>query len=199
MGKLFYLMGKSASGKNAIYEELMKKPELRLKPLVIYTTRPIRKGETDGEDYHFTDERGLEELKRAGKIIELRSYRTVAGIWNYFTVDDGRMDLGRYNYLTIGTLESFCKIRGYYGEDKVIPLYVETDDGIRLERALKRERKQKKPNYDEMCRRFLADQKDFSEEKIARAGIRRRYRNDRDRMETVDEIARTIRESESSR
>ena len=57
------------------------------------------------------------------------------------------------------------------------PLYVEVDDGIRLERALKRERKQQHPQYAEMCRRFLADCEDFSEEKIERAGIRRRFYN----------------------
>ena len=39
----------------------------------------------------------------------------------------------------------------------MVPLYVEVDDGLRLSRALERERKQTEPKYAEMCRRFLAD------------------------------------------
>ena len=34
------------------------------------------------------------------------------------------------------------------------------------------------PKYAEMCRRFLADEEDFSKEKIQKAGIRRRFVND---------------------
>ena len=51
------------------------------------------------------------------------------------------------------------------------------DDGERLQRALDRERKQEEPKYEEMCRRFLADSGDFSEEKITEAGIEKRFRN----------------------
>ena len=60
----------------------------------------------------------------------------------------------------------------------MIPLYIELDDGERLQRALRRERAQEEPKYEEMCRRFLADAEDFREEKIRDAGIRRRFRND---------------------
>ena len=59
----------------------------------------------------------------------------------------------------------------------MLPLYIEVDDGLRLERALKRERKQEAPKYEEMCRRFLADAKDFSEENLEKAGIVKRYQN----------------------
>ena len=58
-----------------------------------------------------------------------------------------------------------------------MPLYIEVDDGERLQRALDRERKQEEPKYEEMCRRFLADSGDFSEEKITEAGIEKRFRN----------------------
>ena len=71
----------------------------------------------------------------------------------------------------------------------MVPIYIEVDDGIRLERALRRERKQKQPQYEEMCRRFLADQKDFSGEKTARAGITRRFKNNGTIQECIDEIA----------
>lgn len=90
MGTLFYIMGKSASGKDSIYQKLQKKEELKLNSLVLYTTRPIRENETDGVEYYFVTEEKLEELEKAGKVIELRVYDTVQGIWKYFTADDGK-------------------------------------------------------------------------------------------------------------
>ena len=192
MGKIFYLMGKSASGKDSIYERLQQDEELGLKPLVIYTTRPIRSGETDGVEYHFTDDAHLEELQAQGKVIELREYDTIHGIWKYFTVDDEHIDLTRHSYLAIGTLVSYSKIEKYYGKESVVPIYVEVEDGVRLERALKRERKQEEPKYEEMCRRFLADQKDFSESKLKKAGITVRYENNAGMEECISRIRKMI-------
>lgn len=175
MGKLFYIMGKSASGKDTIYQRLLHHPEFLLKRLVIYTTRPVRDGELDGREYFFVDEEEFQRLKTEGKIIEDREYNTIYGLWRYFTA--ANMDLERNNYLGIGTLESFCMLKNYYGEDKIIPLYIEVEDGERLKRAIAREETQEIPKYEEMCRRFLADSQDFSEEKIKAAGISRRFEN----------------------
>ena len=191
MRYIFYIMGKSATGKNMVYEGLLGDEALGLSPLVPWTTRPIRAGERDGADYHFTDEEGLAAMEREGRVIEKRVYHTVLGDWTYFTAalreEDGEGDL-----LGIGTLESFEKLRDYYGAETVIPLYVETPDDVRLERALKRERKQSEPNYEEMCRRFLADQKDFSDARLAAAGITVRFVNDADKEECVAGIAAYI-------
>lgn len=177
MGKIFYIMGKSASGKDSIYAELLSRRELELKPFIIYTTRPIRAHETDGVEYHFVDEARMRQIEEAGSIIELRVYHTVQGPWYYFTADDGRISLADGSYLAVGTLESYQKLRRYYGEDKVVPIYIEVEDGERLSRALCRERGEDSPDYEEMCRRFLADQKDFSEKNIREAGIPRRFYN----------------------
>lgn len=175
MGKLFYLMGKSASGKDTIYKKVKEQlPEL--KPIVIYTTRPIREGEKEGVEYYFVDDERLQELQEAGKIIELREYNTVHGIWKYFTADDGQFDREE-NLIAIGTLESYVQLRKYFGDDKLVPIYIEVEDAVRLERALAREQQQKTPKYEELCRRFLADAADFSEEKLAEAGVIKRYHN----------------------
>ena len=191
MGKIFYLMGKSASGKDTIYKEVKKKlPEL--KTIVIYTTRPIREGERDGVEYYFVDDQRLTELQDAGKVIELREYNTVHGIWKYFTVDDGQFD--REDHLiAIGTLESYMQLRGYFGDDKLIPIYIEVEDGVRLERALTRERKQNEPKYEELCRRFLADAADFSADRLKEAGITQKYFNV-DMEQCVEEIVLGIRD-----
>ena len=73
-----------------------------------------------------------------------------------------------------------------------MPILVEVDDGERLARALNRERSQSEPKYEEMCRRFLADEEDFSEEKVQRAGISRRFRNE-DLTICTAEIAKYIK------
>lgn len=177
MGRIFYIIGKSASGKDKIYSRLSSDTDLNLKKLILYTTRPIRAGEEDGKNYHFTDEAKLKEFRRSGRLIEARSYHTVHGIWTYFTADDGQVNLEEYDYIGIGTLESFRKMKKYYGDSAVIPIYIEVEDGERLERALKREKKQEYPRYAEMCRRFLADESDFSEENILKAGIWKRFKN----------------------
>ena len=192
MGILFYIMGKSASGKDSIYQKLQKKEELKLNSLVLYTTRPIRENETDGVEYHFVTEEKLEELEKAGKVIELRVYDTVQGIWKYFTADDGQVSVGNDSYLGIGTLESFVRLREYYGNEVMWPIYIEVEDGERLERALAREKTQEVPKYEEMCRRFLADQNDFSEENILKAGIWKRFEN-HNLDECVKEIVNYIK------
>ncbi len=194
MGKMIYLMGKSSSGKDTVSKRFLEQGVFHLKKAVPYTTRPIRAGEAEGEEYHFTDEDGYRRLENAGRVIESRIYHTYHGLWRYFTVDDGDMASGIYNYLMIGTLESFLKTVAYFGRDKVIPVLLEVDDGERLSRALERERRQDNPRYQEMCRRFLADEEDFSEEKIRAAGITRRFANE-NINDCLKEVAEYIRDS----
>ena len=91
MGKIYCIMGKSATGKDTLYKMLLADPQLSLKTVVPYTTRPMREGETDGVEYYFCNEERLSELLSAKKVIELRAYDTVHGIWKYFTVDDHQM------------------------------------------------------------------------------------------------------------
>ena len=176
MSKIFYFMGKSASGKDTIFKQIKERMP-NLKTIVIYTTRPIREGEQEGVEYYFVDEKRLAELEAQGKVIELRAYNTVHGVWKYFTVDDGQFD-GDENYIAIGTLESYAKMLAYMGAGSLVPIYIDVDDGVRLLRAVERERKQKEPKYEELCRRFLADAEDFSEKNLQRMGITHHYFND---------------------
>jgi len=177
MGRIYYIMGKSATGKDTVYKELLVRCP-KLKTIVPYTTRPIREGETNGVEYYFTTNEELETFQNSGKVIELRTYQTVMGPWNYFTMDDGQFDLGgEQNYLMIGTLESYEKMCLYFGPSLLIPIYIEVPDGVRLHRAVAREDKQKKPNYREVCRRYLADEKDFAEENLERLKIETRFCN----------------------
>lgn len=177
MSKIFIVMGKSATGKDTIFKELIERTKGTLKTVVPYTTRPIRTGETDGVEYHFVTQEEKDRLKTQGKIIEQRVYHTVLGEWTYFTADDGQIDLQSESYIMISTLEGYENLVHFFGEENVIPIYIEVEDGERLGRALNRERRQEQPKYEELCRRFLADQKDFQEENLERLHIRKRYYN----------------------
>lgn len=176
MKKIFYVMGKSATGKDTIFRKLTEQfPEMGT--VIPYTTRPIRNGEKKGVEYFFTTEAELYEMEQLGKVIEKRTYQTTQGPWSYATVNDGQIDLRRRDYLMIGTLESYDCVKRYFGEESVIPIYIEVEDGERLTRALEREKQQSQPKYAELCRRYLADEKDFSDEMILKAGITARYDN----------------------
>lgn len=191
MGKIYYMMGKSSSGKDSLYKELRKAmPELRT--VTLYTTRPAREGEQDGVEYHFVTDEALDAFEEEGRIIEERAYHTVQGIWRYATVDDGQIDLEKEDYLVIGTLESYRRMRSFYGKEKLVPIYIEVEDGERLLRALRREQEQEHPGYAEMCRRFLADTADFSEEKLKELQIDQRFVNDQ-MTRCLEEIIGEIR------
>lgn len=193
MGKIFYLFGKSASGKDSIYERLLRIEDLGLHRVVLYTTRPIRTNEHEGVEYHFIDEEQLKCLHEEGRVIEERAYQTVHGVWKYLTVKDREFDPEQGDFLMVGTLESFVSIRDFFGESVVVPLYVFVEDGLRLQRALERERRQENPKFAEMCRRFLADEEDFAPDKLEAEGIRDGFEN-LDLEDTTRRIAERIRE-----
>lgn len=165
MSKIFCLVGKSASGKDTIYKEIVSAYGNKLECVVLGTTRPMRTGERNGVDYWFFTDEELLKLEQEGKVIEKRQYNTMQGIWSYFTLE---FDLSSdKNHILITTLEGAKSITEHYGEDKVRVIYLAIDDKERLLRCIDRESRQKNPDYSEVCRRFIADQKDFSQEKIS--------------------------------
>lgn len=193
MAKIFFVLGKSCSGKDTIFKKLKEDRQLNLNTVTGYTTRPMREGEINGVEYFFVNNEELEALKNQGKVIECRDYNTVYGVWSYFTVDDGQINLEKGNYLYIGTLESYEQMVRYYGKEVVVPIYVEVETGERLTRAVNRERQQENPKYTELCRRFLADEEDFCEENIKKVGIKKRYENN-SLERCIEEIVEDIRD-----
>ncbi len=192
---IFIIMGKSATGKDTVYAELLKqKGQLNLEPVVPYTTRPIRKGEREGGEYHFITQEEMLRLQRENKVVEYRTYHTVHGEWHYLTVHEERLRSGA-NFLYIATLDAYSKISKFYGKDNVVPIYLEVDDFVRLDRALARERNQTaNPSPAEVCRRYLADEEDFSENQLQKNNITKRYNTEnlmRCCAEIMDAIKRT--------
>ena len=177
MGKVFCIKGKSGSGKDTIFKEIIKDNSLNLKKIVGYTTRPKRVEENDGVEYNFIDDDMINKFIQKNKVIELRKYDTVNGIWYYGTMDDGQINLQTNSYIVISTLESYSSFKKYFGSNNVIPLYIDVDDGIRLQRILNREMSEDSPNYKEICRRFIADSEDFSNKNLKLNGIEKIYSN----------------------
>lgn len=175
MPNFFYIMGKSATGKDTIYKRIKEK--ININTYILYTTRPIRKGEKEGEDYHYISNEQMENFKKEGKIIESRTYQTTQGPWVYATIKDEQLEKID-NILTVGTLESYRNIKEYYKDNKnmkIIPIYIEIDEIERTNRAIKREEQQLSPNYKEVERRLKVDNIDFSEEKLRQVGISKKH------------------------
>lgn len=191
MSKIFIVMGKSATGKDTIFKEIRKRLRNQLETVILYTTRPIRTGETEGVEYHFVTREERDSLQEQGKVIEERVYHTVLGDWFYFTADDGQINLSEKSYIMISTLEGYESLRKYFGKEQVVPIYIEVEDGERLQRALSREMSQASPKYEELCRRFLADQDDFKEENLKRLQIEKRYSN-YDKAQCINDILSDI-------
>ncbi|HVR89888.1 MAG TPA: guanylate kinase [Novosphingobium sp.] len=68
-GLMFILSSPSGAGKTTIARKLLEHdPEIRMS--VSVTTRPIRPGEIDGTDYHFTDRAGFDAMADEGHFME---------------------------------------------------------------------------------------------------------------------------------
>ena len=192
MRKLFVVMGKSATGKDTIYKEIIKRNNINLVPVIMYTTRPIREGEVNGREYNFVDEDTKQEIEKQGKILEIRTYNTVEGPWHYFTADDENWE-DDHDHIMIGTLETYAEIRKNCSNREIIPIYIEVEDGERLSRALLREKNEKNPNYEELCRRFIADTHDFSQENLKSLDINKVFMNN-NLEETIEEVLNFLKE-----
>lgn len=158
MKRIFVILGKSASGKDTIFQRILA--ECKLNPIVYYTTRPRRAGEVHGKDYYYVTDKEIRKAEKAGNLIEKRTYDTVKGLWTYATINDGQFDSDNDCIIVLPPkgYESFLE---YFGAEKVVPIFIHVPDGIRLRRSIERDEKQEVPNYLETCRRFLSDAEDF--------------------------------------
>ena len=155
MSNLFYIMGKSATGKDTIYKKIKEKIKINL--YVPYTTRPMRQGEQEGREYYFLKREQFNNLKEQDKVMEYRDYNVINAkgekdIWTYATIDDEQWKK-EGDFLSVGTLESYTSILNYLKEHqnkeiKIFPVYITIDEKERKKRAIKREEKQVKQNYE---------------------------------------------------
>jgi guanylate kinase len=161
MAKLICIIGKSGSGKDTLFKNIIDDNRFMVTPIIPYTTRPKRKGEIDGIDYHFVSFDELQQAELNNEIIEKRTYHTDKGDWYYYTKS---FDF-RFNdelAIIITTPAALKELSRKFGENNIIIIYLDADDITRIDRTLQREKKEKIPNYQEICRRYLADEHDFA-------------------------------------
>ena len=173
---IFYLMGRSSSGKDTLYRAIRERLPM-LRPIIPYTTRPKRSREEDGKDYHFRTREQFLCAEQEGRVIESRTYQTTKGSWTYYTAADPAYVEENIHHLGIGTpaaYQSFCR---QIGPGRMYGILLEVEEGVLLERALRREQGQEAPDYKELCRRFLADAGDFSEARCRGLPNLHRYPN----------------------
>lgn len=155
--KIVVLYGKSASGKDTILQELLKKG---FQPIISHTTRPMREGEVDGKDYYFISTKEFLKEFVEDNFIETRSYDTllngVKETWHYGVHKDSIKESDK-DYITILDMQGLKEFIGYFGEDKIIPIGILASDETRKYRASKR------GSFceTEWDRRLKADDKDF--------------------------------------
>lgn len=149
---LYVIIGKTCSGKTVIVEKLK---EHGLKKVVTYTTRPMRKGEVNGIDYHFISE---DEFKR--KIDELffmeyKTYQTINGEWYYGTSFESIENTSNEDYAIILTPNGYMDFLNH-SSAKHKSFYIYANNATIMKRLKKR-----KDLNDSPERRLENDNKDF--------------------------------------
>lgn len=149
--KIIALFGPSGVGKDAIQNRIASSYE-DMHKIISCTTRPKRDYEVEGQDYFFLEPIQFAQKVLDGSMLEATSFRA----WMYGTpidaLDKDKINIGVFNIAGIECLLEDSRL-------EVIPVYVEVSPKTRLMRALSREQN---PDCHEVCRRFLADEKDFA-------------------------------------
>lgn len=142
-------MGKTGSGKSTIAKEINSKYGHDM--AITYTTRPMRKGEIDGKDYHFISESKFEEKIKNGDFVEYVSYNTVHGKWYY----GSDKEVYKNNNLIILNPLALKQINNTLSNPFIV--YLKLPEEEIMKRLEKRG-----DNMAEVKRRIEADRRDFA-------------------------------------
>lgn len=150
--KIYAFFGKSGAGKDTIQKWVVSNC-YRANGIVSCTTRPKRDSEIEGIDYHYLSNEDFAKEVLNGNMLEATEFND----WFYGTrLSELKEDADNIGVFNIEGIE--CLLQDPRLE--VIPIYVDVNDKIRLQRCLEREQN---PNCHEICRRFLSDEKDFAD------------------------------------
>ena len=139
--KIFALLGYMGVGKDTILKQVLKDID-DVKPIISTTTRPMRKGETEGVEYYFIDD--TEFFRRGTDFVEQRIYHTKVkengvekdATWRYGIE---RMELEKDDYLiVIVDSVGYKELKNYVGNNKIVPIFISAPQEELKARALAR-------------------------------------------------------------
>ncbi|WP_075810116.1 hypothetical protein [Clostridium perfringens] len=164
--KLICILGKSASGKDTIFREILKTNK-NVKCAISHTTRPMRSNETQGKEYHFISDMLFNDMFVNEEFIEQRKYKVADGsIWKYGLAYKSIDTEG--TYIVIVDYKGYCELKRALGKEIVQGIYIIADMKERINRSLNREELSRDEQYLEIFRRFTKDEEDFPIDEISR-------------------------------
>lgn len=146
---MILLLGKTASGKDTILNEIVK---LGHEKLVTYTTRPMRPGEVDGVNYHYITKEEFLIKDEEGFFAETTSYNVATGeTWYYGSaIEDYSKD--KVMIVNPDGVKQISRVKSL----NPVVFYIQADEEVIRKRLSKRG-----DNKDESERRIAADVRDF--------------------------------------
>lgn len=162
MKKFTILVGKSASGKDAVRKQILKISSY--KSVISTTSRPPREGEQEGIDYYFISKDKFIELIEDGAFAEYRKYNAIdkndeSVVWYYGTRKDNKYN-EKSKYIIILDLDGARSFIDFYGADNCRVCYIFCNDEERERRA--KEGREKDFKQKEWNRRLEDDNKKFA-------------------------------------
>lgn len=148
---MIILVGASASGKTEVAKMLFRLFQMR--KVITHTTRPMRKGEKDGVDYHFVDEETFLDLDSKNYFVEKTNYNG-----NFYGTS--RTELGDNKVLIVDPrgLQSFLALN----DPSIVSFFMDVSKETRRLRILKRG-----DDLASAIKRIQTDETEFSKESVA--------------------------------
>ena len=149
---IIVLVGKTASGKTTIANELCKNHGY--KRIITYTTRPMRENEVQDVDYHFISDEQFNEMVKNNEFTEYKRYNTAHGVWSYGSVITSEQELSDDCYVIILTPQGLRDLSRKMS--RYIAFYLNVSFESQLERLKKRADEEQ-----QIIKRLKNDAKDF--------------------------------------
>ena len=139
--KIFALLGYMGVGKDTILKQVLKDMD-DVKPIISTTTRPMRKGETEGVEYYFIDD--TEFFRRGTDFVEQRVYHTKVkengvekdATWRY-GIERAELEKDDYLIVIVDSV-GYKELKNYVGNNKIVPIFISAPQEELKARALAR-------------------------------------------------------------
>lgn len=139
--KIVVLLGKSATGKDTVINYFVDK--FGFLPLISTTTRPMRKGETEGKDYYFINDEEFNAKKE--QFFDIRKYETlyngVPKTWYYGitkTELSQKFKFGANTVICAVDIVGYKNLVEHIGKENLLTIYIDAKEEIRKQRAVER-------------------------------------------------------------